>query len=156
MEICEWLIGVEYDVYHNVLYLSPLLELWEFYEVVELLWWCCWWLYMCMCIYVVGEFSYMLLATIWWCKHVFKYIGELYMCMCIYVVGEFSYMLLATFWWCKHVLKYVGVDFGVDCVICTCILEWCWQIIYPYWWQLWCVCCIMRWWFRRWFGTTCI
>jgi len=58
MKMYEWWIGVEYDVYHNVLYFSPLLELWEFYEVVELLWWCCWWLYMFMCIYV-GEFSYM-------------------------------------------------------------------------------------------------
>jgi len=35
------------------------------------------------------------------------------------------------------------VDFGVDCVICTCIHDWWWRIIYPYWRRLWCVCCIM-------------
>jgi len=42
-------------------------------------------IYICVCvcvcvyararIYVVDEFSYMLLATIWWCKHVLKYVG---------------------------------------------------------------------------------
>jgi len=30
---------------------------------------------MFMCIYVVGEFSYMLLVLIYWCKHVLKYVG---------------------------------------------------------------------------------
>jgi len=28
-----------------------------------------------MCIYVVGEFSYMLLVLNCWCKHVLKYVG---------------------------------------------------------------------------------
>jgi len=123
MKMYEWLMDVEYDVYHSLVYFLLYLDCENSYEIVESLWWCCWWLYMYMSIYVAGEFSYMLLATIWWCK---------------------------------HVLKYVGVDFGVDCVICTRIHDWWWQSIYPYWRRLWCVCCIMRWRPRRWFGTTCI
>jgi len=30
---------------------------------------------MFMCIYVVGEFSYMLLVLNCWCKHVLEYVG---------------------------------------------------------------------------------
>jgi len=36
---------------------------------------CCWWLYMFVCIYVVGEFSYMLLVLNCWCRHVLEYVG---------------------------------------------------------------------------------
>jgi len=36
---------------------------------------CCWWLYMFICIYVVDEFSYMLLVWNCWCKHVLEYVG---------------------------------------------------------------------------------
>jgi len=68
-------MSVEYDVYHNMMYFLLIwivriyMKLLNYYgdEVGEL--------YMYMCIYAVGEFSYMLLATIWWCKHVLKYIG---------------------------------------------------------------------------------
>ena len=28
-----------------------------------------------VCIYVVGEFSYMLLVVNYWCKHVLEYVG---------------------------------------------------------------------------------
>ena len=113
--------------------------------------------YICVC-------TYMLLVnflTCYWRRFegVSMYSNMLvnYICISTYMlIGEFSYMLLATIWWCKHVLKYVGVEFGVDCVICTCIYYWWWRIIYPYWRQLWCVCCIMRWRPQRWFGTTCI
>jgi len=45
---------------------------------------------MFMCIYVVGEFSYMLLVLICWCKHVLEYVGvdlwNLYE-ICFVVVG---------------------------------------------------------------------
>ena len=139
MEICEWLIGVEYDVYHYVLYFSPYLncenfmkllnyygdvvgdymcisaymllvnfltcywwiflhELWEFYGIVELLWWCFWWLYVYKCIYVVGEFSYMLLAMTWWCKHILKYVGVdcwSYVNICIVVVGSYVHAFIS-------------------------------------------------------------
>jgi len=121
-------------------------------------------LYMYMCIYVVGEFSYMLLTTIWWCKHVFKYVGELYMYMCIYVVDEF----LACYWrrfdgvsmyWNMLVLIWWRMCEHMHCcwwVICSCIHDWWWRILYPYWRRLWCVCCIMRWRPQSWLGTTCI
>jgi len=33
-------------------------------------------LYMYMCIYFVGEFSYMLLVMTWWCKYVLKYVDD--------------------------------------------------------------------------------
>jgi len=44
---------------------------------------------MFMCIYVVGEFSYMLLVLNCWCKHVLKYVGVVCwsrMNICIVVV----------------------------------------------------------------------
>ena len=104
MKMCEWLIGVEYDVYYNVLYFSPLLELWEFYEVVELLWWCCWWLYMFMCIYVVGEFSIHAMVLNCWCKHVMNDVS-------------------VDCWSC------VNICIVVNWVICSCIITCCWQIL---------------------------
>jgi len=83
--ICEWLIGIEYDAYHNVLYFLLYLN-------DEIIWCCwvimvmllviiyvyvhisCWWLYKFMCIYVVGDYicvcAYMLLVnflTCYWC-----------------------------------------------------------------------------------------
>jgi len=36
MKICEWLLGVEYDVYHNVLYFLLYLDCEKLHEVVEL------------------------------------------------------------------------------------------------------------------------
>jgi len=42
-----------------------------------------------MCIYVVGEFSYMLLVLNCWCKHVLKYVGmDCWSCMEICIVVE--------------------------------------------------------------------
>jgi len=81
------------------------------------------WLYMFMCIYVVGGYiclcAYMLLVVIYvMCIYV---VGD-YICLCaymlleiiyvvcIYVVGKFSYMLVVVNCWCKHVLEYVGVN----------------------------------------------
>jgi len=79
---------------------SPLLELWGFYEVVELLWWCCWCLYMLICIYVVGELSYMLLVLNCWCKHVMNNVGVDYR-------------------------SCVNTCIVVDWVICSCIITCC-------------------------------
>jgi len=46
-----------------------------------------------MYIYVVGEFSYMLLATIYWCKHVLKYVGvDCDDCVNICIVVDKSYV----------------------------------------------------------------
>ena len=46
-------------------------------------------LYMYMCIYVVGEFSYMLLVTTVWCEHVLKYVGvDCWSCVNICIVVE--------------------------------------------------------------------
>jgi len=58
-------MDVEYDGYNSMVYFLCYLNWENLYGVVELLWWCCWWLYIYMCIYVVGDFSYMLLAMIW-------------------------------------------------------------------------------------------
>jgi len=52
---------------------------------------------MFMCIYGVGEFSYMLLVTIWWCKHVLKYVGvdcDDYVNMCIVVVNSYVHAFM--------------------------------------------------------------
>jgi len=61
MKICEWFLGVEYDVYHSVVYFLPYLECEKSYVVIELRgevdmvgeyiyvnWlWFCWWLHIC-------------------------------------------------------------------------------------------------------------
>ena len=57
-----------------------------------------------MCIYVVGEFSYMLLVLDCWCKHVLKYVG-------------------VDCW------GYVNICIVVDCVICSCIITCWWRIL---------------------------
>jgi len=36
MEMYEWLLSVEYDVYHNVLYFLLYLDCEKLYEIVEL------------------------------------------------------------------------------------------------------------------------
>jgi len=36
MKMYEWLLGVEYDVYHNGLYFLPYFDYEKWYEVVEL------------------------------------------------------------------------------------------------------------------------
>ena len=41
MKMWEWLIGVEHDVYHRVIYFLLYLNYEKLYEVVDL-WWCCW------------------------------------------------------------------------------------------------------------------
>jgi len=43
MRMWEWLIGVEHDVYHRVIYFFLYLNYDKLYEVVDL-WWCCWFL----------------------------------------------------------------------------------------------------------------
>jgi len=65
----EWLIGVEYDVYHDVVYFlfysncKNDMKLLNYYgDVVGVIY--------VMCIYVVGEFSYLLLMLNFWWKHV--------------------------------------------------------------------------------------
>ena len=69
----------------------------------------------------------------------------------IYLLLVNSYILLAMTWWCKHVLKNVDVDYCDDLcehmhcccwVICSCIHYWWWQILYPLWRWLRCVCYI--------------
>jgi len=121
----EWLIGVEYDVYHNVVYF---LLNW----IVRIIWSC--WINMMillvfiyvMCIYDVGELSYMLLLLSCWCKHVMNNVG-----------GDC--------WSCANICIVV------DWVICLCIITCCcWRILCI---QLcgllfgliWWVCCIMGW-----------
>ena len=55
MKMYEWLLGVEYDVYHGMVYFCPYFDYEKWYEVVELydlvdvgecvyvnLWWYCW------------------------------------------------------------------------------------------------------------------
>ena len=37
MKICEWFLGVEYDVYHNVLYFLLYLNCEKLYEVIVML-----------------------------------------------------------------------------------------------------------------------
>lgn len=37
MKMCEWLLGVEYDVYHNVFYFLLYLNCEKLYEVVVML-----------------------------------------------------------------------------------------------------------------------
>ena len=64
----EILMGVEYDVYHDVVYFllylncENYMKLLNYYDDV-------------MCIYVVGEFSYKLLVLNCWCKHVMNNVG---------------------------------------------------------------------------------
>jgi len=74
---------------------------------------CYWWLYMFMCVYVVGDYiclcAYMLLVIIY--------------VVCIYVVGEFFYMLLVVNCWCKHVLEYVGVNLWNLYEVCFVVVE---------------------------------
>jgi len=68
MKICEWLLGVEYDVYHNVMYFLLYLDvrnrmlLLNTYMLTDCAivgeyiyvdwWWCCWWLHI---YYVNGD-----------------------------------------------------------------------------------------------------
>jgi len=139
-----------------------------------IMFWCWLWSYLLIIMMMLVELLW------WWCllnyydddvgelymysKHVFKYVGELYMYMCIYVVDEF----LACYWrrfdgvsmyWNMLVLIWWRMCEHMHCcwwVICSCIHDWWWRILYPYWWRLWCVCCIMRWRPRSCLGTTCI
>jgi len=73
---------------------------------------CGWWLYMFMCIYVFGEFSYMLLVLNCWCKHVLKYM----LVWIVKVVWIYALLLLS--------LRSTH--------------SWCW-ISYPCWWQILCI-----------------
>jgi len=83
--ICEWLIGIEYDAYHNVLYFLLYLN----DEII----WSCWFIMV------------MLLVIIYVYVHIHCWL--LYMFMCIYVIGDsicvWAYMLLVNFltcYWC--------------------------------------------------------
>jgi len=127
--------------------------------LVELLWWWCWWIiYMYMCIYVVGEFSYMLLVMTWWCKHVLNYVGfDCWSCVNICIVVVESYVNTSIFMLVTNTLYSIiwddydvqlaswGDDLRGDLVPHAC-----------YWWVLedsgsYLCCLSIESWFRLWF-----
>jgi len=74
---------------------------------------CRWWLYMFMCIYVVGGDIYYVHICCWW----------LYMLCAYMLLVNFFYMLLVANCWCKHVLEYVGVDLWNSYEVCFVVVE---------------------------------
>jgi len=94
MKICEWFLGVEYDVYHSVVYFLPYWECEKSYVVIELCgkvdmvgeyisvdWlWYCWRIHICQLIMILSVNAYMLsdgdfvgdciyakwMMTMWW------------------------------------------------------------------------------------------
>jgi len=67
-------MGVEYDVYHDVVYFLLYLNCENYMKLLNYYGMLLVFIYI-MHIYVVGEFSYMLLVLNCWCKHVLKYVG---------------------------------------------------------------------------------
>ena len=56
MKICEWFLGVEYDVYHSMVYILPYSECAKSYVVIEL----------CGEVDMVGEYIYV--NWLWYCR----------------------------------------------------------------------------------------
>jgi len=91
MKLCEWLMSVEYDVNHSMMYFSPLLELWEII-------WSCWFVVMLLILmWMLIKDMIMFWCWLWWCLLIIKMmLVELLCCRCWWIVYVYLHMCC---WW---------------------------------------------------------
>jgi len=87
----EWLMGVEYDVYHDVVYFLLYLNCENDMKLLNYLVMLLVFIYV-MCIYDVGEFFYMLLVMNCWWKQAVEKCGE---CMHSWLSHKFTLHMLS-------------------------------------------------------------